>query len=284
MRTLPLCFLSIFVWSVSAQDPVWMKMAELPNFDLSGLTPAQKQTALKIAREHNCTCGCPMKIAQCRVEDPKCSTSKALSVKLIKGVREGKSADEIGKGLAAGAGPAALLDEPVRLVTEGAPAKGPKDARVILVEFSDFQCPYCSQAVLELEALQKAFPRDVKLIYKQFPLSEIHSQAMLAAQGALAAHAQGKFWELHDRMFQNHDKLSRDNILKWAREAGCDMAKFTADINSAKTKDQIARDLKQGEEAGVEGTPTVFVNGKHYNGSLALQPFSEVVRNELKGK
>ncbi|MDQ6676421.1 MAG: thioredoxin domain-containing protein [Acidobacteriota bacterium] len=261
-----------------------MRTAELPSVDLNGLTAVQKQAALKIVREHGCTCGCSMKIAQCRVEDPKCSTSKALSAKVIRGIREGKNAEEIVKGLSVGAGPAPMLDDPVRLVTEGAPVKGPENARVTLVEFSDFQCPYCSQAVLELEALQKAFPKDVKLIYKQFPLSEIHSHAVLAAQGALAAHAQGKFWALHDRMFQNHDKLSRENILKWAREAGCDMAKFTADMDSAKTKEQISRDLKQGEEAGVEGTPTIFVNGKHYNGSLALQPFSVVVRSELKGK
>jgi len=224
-----------------------------------------------------------MKIAQCRVEDPKCAVSKGLVSKALQGMREGKPVAELRAMLNAAPGPQALLDAAVPLSLQGAPVKGPATAKITLAEFSDFECPYCAQAVLELEAIQKAFPNDVKLIYKQFPLAAIHGHAMLAAQAALAAHAQGKFWPLHDRMFANHTKLTRENILAWAKEFGCNMPKFTADLDSAKTKTQIARDLQQGEEAGVEGTPSIFVNGKHYNGSLALQPFSEMLRAELKG-
>jgi len=250
---------------------------------MNGLSAEQKQTALKLFREESCTCGCTMKIAQCRVEDPKCTVSKGLVAKVLKGMREGKPTQELHAMLTAGPGPQALLDDAVPLSLEGAPVKGPATAKITLAEFSDFECPYCSKAVLELEAIQKAFPNDVKLIYKQFPLAAIHGHAMLAAQAAIAAHAQGKFWPMHDRMFANHTKLTRENILSWAKEFGCNMPKFTADMDSAKTKAQVARDLQQGEEAGVEGTPTIFVNGKHYNGSLALQPFSDVLRGELKG-
>jgi len=280
MRTIFLTLCGVL--NVAAQTSNWTTGAALPNVDLTGLSASQKQTTMKVLREENCACGCNMKIAQCRVEDPKCTVSKSLVAQSLKAVKEGKSATELKAMLSAGPGPQPVLDEPVALSTEGAPVKGPAMAKITLVEFSDFECPYCSQAVLELEAIQKAFPNDVKLIYKQFPLAAIHGNAMVAAEAALAAHAQGKFWPMHDLMFANHSKLSRENILAWAKDLGCDMTKFTADMNSEKTKAQIARDLEQGEQAGVEGTPTVFVNGKHYNGSLALQPFSDVLQGELK--
>ena len=249
---------------------------------MSTLTSAQKLTALKVMREEECPCGCGRKIAQCRVEDTECTVSRGAAAKIVKGIQEGKTAVEIKAAIAASAGGKQILDDAVTLITTGAPVKGPANARITLVEFSDFQCPYCSKAVLELEAVLKAFPNDVKLIFKQFPLSQIHPQATLAAQASLAAHAQGKFWPLHDRMFANHTKLTRENLLAWAKEAGCDMTRFTTDMDSLKTKQQVARDLDQGEAAGVEGTPTVFLNGKHYNGSLGIQQFGEVLRQELK--
>jgi protein-disulfide isomerase len=269
-------------FQLAGQDTGWATAKTLPNVDFSGLSAAQQQLALKIFREETCSCGCTMKIAQCRVEDPKCTTSRGMTSKALKALREGKTEKEIRALLEAGPQPQSVLDDPVKLSLEGAPVKGPPTAKITLAEFSDFECPYCSKAVLELEAIQKAFPNDVKLIYKQFPLAAIHPRAMLAAQAAIAAHAQGKFWPLHDRMFANHTKLTRENILAWAKEFGCNIPKFTADMDSAKTKAQVARDLQQGEDAGVEGTPTIFVNGKHYNGSLELQPFGEVLRNELK--
>ena len=223
-----------------------------------------------------------MKIAQCRVEDPKCLISRGLAAKAVKAAREGKDETAIKAVLAGAAGQQQLLDEPVAIPLENAPAKGPATARITLTEFSDFECPYCSQAVLELEAILKAFPKDVRLVYKQFPLTEIHKQSMLAAQAALAANLQGKFWPLHDRMFAHHTTLNRANILAWAKESGLAIPKFTADMDSPQTKQQVLREIKQGEDAGVEGTPSVFVNGKHYNGKLSVAEFSEVLRQELK--
>ena len=267
---------------LAAQTSNWVTLTALPKVDLSPLTAPQKQTALKIMREEECPCGCGRKIAQCRVEDTQCTVSRGAAAKIVKSVQEGKSQAQIKAMLAASAGGKQVLDDAITLNISGAPVKGPAAAPLTLVEFSDFQCPYCSQAVLELEAIQKAFPKDVRLVFKQFPLAQIHPNATLAAQAAIAAHAQGKFWPLHDRMFANHTKLTRDNLLNWAKEIGCDMPRFTADLDSAKTRQQVARDLDEGETAGVEGTPSIYVNGKHYNGSLALQPFGDVLRQELK--
>ncbi|MCU1257233.1 MAG: oxidoreductase [Bryobacterales bacterium] len=280
MRLLLICLL--LTLPVAAQTPDWKSVTDLPRVDVSGMNAAQKQTLLKLLRESDCSCGCGMKIAQCRVQDPNCSYSRSLAAVAVKGVRDGKSPDEIRKALAAGAGPRKVLDDPITLRTLGSPTKGPENAKITLVEFSDFQCPYCSKAVTEIDAVLKAFPNDVKLVYKQFPLSEIHSRAMLASQAALAANAQGKFWPMHDKMFANNQSLTRENMLKWAGDLGLDMKRFTADMDAPETKKQIARDLADGEQAGVEGTPTVFVNGKHYNGSLDPQSFGEVLKSELK--
>jgi protein-disulfide isomerase len=269
-------------FTLLAQVPDWKTSNELPSLDTTGLTAAQKQTLLKLLRENSCTCGCTMKIAQCRIEDPKCAVSRSLASIALHGLRDGKTPADIHKMLEAGPGPAALLEDPVALNIEGSPSKGPANARITLVEFSDFQCPYCSIAIHELDAILAAYPKDVRLVFKQFPLSDLHPNATLAAHAALAANAQGKFWPMHDKLFANSRALTRSNMLKWAGEMQLDMKRFTADLDSPKLKQDVVRDVAEGEKAGVDGTPTVFVNGKHYNGPLDPQQFGEVLKSELK--
>jgi protein-disulfide isomerase len=138
-------------------------------------------------------------------------------------------------------------------------------------------------AVVKLNQLMQAYPHDVRLVFKQFPL-EIHSAAELAAAAALAAHAQGKFWPLHDKMYAGFRQLSRANILAWAKEVGLNPVRFESDMDSAKTHAAIERDMDDGMRAGVQGTPTVFVNGKKYQGSLNLDVFRTVIEAELKGQ
>jgi protein-disulfide isomerase len=152
-----------------------------------------------------------------------------------------------------------------------------------LVEFSDFQCPYCSLAVAKLDAVLEAYPGKIKLIFKQFPL-DTHPQAALAAAAALAAHQQGKFWPMHDAMFSHRSNLSRPSILATARGLGLDMKRFEADLDSAETKKAVIRDRDDGERAGVEGTPSVYINGRKYNGALDLPAIRTVIDSELKKK
>ena len=176
-----------------------------------------------------------------------------------------------------------ILLDPVEIPISGAPFKGPAAAKVTIVEFSDFQCPYCAVAVGKLNALLQAYPLDVRLVFKQFPL-EIHSAAALAAAASLSAHSQGKFWPLHDRMYADFRHLSRANILEWAKELGLDLSSFQASMDSAKTKAAVQRDMNDGLRAGVQGTPTVFVNGKKYQGPLDVAAFRTVIEAELKGQ
>jgi protein-disulfide isomerase len=173
------------------------------------------------------------------------------------------------------------LEDPVTIPVAGAPETGPANAPVTIVEFSDFQCPYCIQAVPEIEALLKVYPKQVKLIFKQFPL-EIHSDAYRAASAALAAQRQSKFWEMHYALFAHHDDLSLEGILKVAQELKLDMPRFRKDMDSKEIHDTIAKDLADGSQAGVEGTPTIFINGQRYNGRIQLISLRGLVGAELK--
>ena len=260
-------------------------MTALPLVDFTGLTPARKAAALKVLREHGCPCGCDMKVAECRVKDPGCSYSKGLSASLIESLKAGKSVPEAVKSAEAsrwGHVPEhKLLDDPVAIPVAGAPVLGPADARITLVEFSDFQCPYCVKAVGQLKAVMKAYPKDVKLIFKQFPLDS-HSQAAGAALAAIAAQRQGKFWEMHDAMFAHRNDLSRPALFAIASGVGLDMKRFTADISSPEVKRVVTRDQEDGEKAGVEGTPTLYIDGRRYNGSLDLEALRKVLDGELK--
>jgi protein-disulfide isomerase len=269
-----------------AQD--WKTATTLPGVDLSGFTPAKVTNALRLLREYDCTCGCGMKVAQCRVEDPGCSYSKGISAALVGALKTGKNnADALAAARASKFGtapaPPKLLDDPITISIAGAPVTGPQDAGVTLIEFSDFQCPFCYKAAAELDAVLKAFPTQVRLVFREYPL-ESHSQAALAAAAALAAHRQGKFWPLHNAMFAHRQDLSRPAIEAMATKAGIDMKRFEADWSAKETLATITRDIQDGDRAGVDGTPTIFINGQHYHGSLELEPMRKVIEGELKKK
>ena len=286
MRCLSVFALMGVMFAQTAAAPSWRTGNDLPNVDWAGSTPAQKASALKLMRETDCTCACGMKVAQCRVEDPSCSYSKAISGLMVKSFKEGRNAAEVAKLLSESAvgRPRAeqqTLDEPIQIPTTGAPSMGPDMARIVLVEFSDFECPYCSVAAREIKQIMAAYPKDIRLIYKQFPLS-MHPHAMMAASASLAAQEQGKFWELHDLMFANFRQLSRENLVKWAQQAGLDGTKFQAGLESARHKTVVEKDLQDGEQAGVNGTPALFVNGKHYNGPITLAALKPILDQELK--
>ncbi len=263
----------------------WKTADALPGVDLSHLSSPQKANVLKVLRSQGCSCGCNMKLAECRVVDPNCSYSKGMVAAVVEAISHGKTMDEAqATAVASKWGhlqEPKLLEDPVAIPVAGAPSTGPQRAPITIVEFSDFQCPYCAAAVPEISAVLKAYPAQVKLIFKQYPL-EMHSQADLAAAAALAAQKQGKFWEMHDAMFAHHDELSRTNILAFARRIGLDMKRFEDDLDSTAVREAVVRDVQDGDQAGVEGTPTLFINGQRYNGPIALSALKPVFDQELK--
>ena len=262
----------------------WKTSETLGDVDLSDLTPVQKRAVLKIVREEDCSCQCGMKTAECIMKDSSCSYSRTIAKIAIQGVKDGKTLVEISKLM--DASPKAhrpkTLEEPVALDVAGSPVKGPDNARITLVEFSDFECPFCFAAVAQVDRIMAAYPKDIKLIYKQFPLS-MHPHAQMAAIASLAAKDQGKFWEMYEVLFKNSRRLSSDNIVMWAKEIGLDMDKFKAALASSKYQSIIEKDLKDGEAAGVYGTPSFYINGKQYNGEVTLATLKPILDAELKG-
>jgi len=264
----------------------WQTATVLPNVELTGLSAARKQAALKALRGQGCVCSCGMQVAECRIKDPGCGDSRALAEIIVKAIREGKNprqavADsELVRRKSAAP---TLLEEAVTLSIEGAPVKGPANARITLVEFSDFECPYCSTAAAKVDAILQAYPNDVRLVYKHYPL-ETHPHARMAAEASLAAHAQNKFWPMHDKLFANSRRLSNAIVLASAKEIGLDLARFQSDLKSAKIKQTVEKDIADGNKAEVSGTPTLFINGRRYNGPLEMVILKPILDGELKGK
>lgn len=259
----------------------------VPGVDFTGLSAAQKTLALKVLHSTGCPCGCGMNLVECRNMDTNCGVSKSLAAIVMDNVRHGANEAAIlaalDKSPLMHRNPHKLLEDPVTIPLEDAPVRGPKTARVTVVEFSDFQCPYCAVAVTKLNALLKAYPNDVKLVFKQFPL-DIHSQAALAAAAAMAAHKQGKFWQMHDAMFADRTHLTRQNILAMAGNAGLDTKQFVADWDSPAIKKAVAHEEAEGDAAGVDSTPSIFIDGRRYNGELDLDKLKPIIEAELKKK
>lgn len=270
---------------VAPAQPDWQKATELPALETAGLTAAQKSSLLKILREENCVCGCSMKLAECRIKDPACRDSRMLASIAAQEFRAGKSEASVRASVKnselAKARRAALLGEPVRIDIQGAPSRGPANAKLTIVEFSDFQCPYCRIAAQHVYTILAKYPHDIRLVFKQYPL-ESHSMAAVAAEAALAAHAQGKFWELHDKMFANPKAINPNTLKAWAGEVGIDVGRFTADMTSGKYRKQVDKEADEGTAAGVTGTPSFFFNGKLYRGSMEPEAVLPVIEEELK--
>jgi len=157
------------------------------------------------------------------------------------------------------------LDPDVQYIpVEGSPSMGPATAPVTIVEFSDFECPFCSRVGGPLKQAVAHYDGKVRLVFKQFPLN-FHKNAQLAAEASLAAAEQGRFWEMHDALFQNQKALSRPDIEAFAEGLGLDMDRFRNALDTKSFRDEVAADVKLGQQVGVRGTPTVFINGRRFN-------------------
>jgi protein-disulfide isomerase len=188
-------------------------------------------------------------------------------------------------GAAAAQAPAGPeTDKTVFQVQPGnSPAKGPKNAPLTVVVFSDFQCPFCQRVEPTLTQMEKEYDGKIRMIWKNYPLP-FHQNAMPAAEAALAADAQGKFWPMHDKLFANNTALERPNLEKYAQELGLNMSRFKADLDSGKFKSIIEAETKEGSTLGVTGTPAVFINGRKISGAYPFDTFKKIADEELAKK
>jgi protein-disulfide isomerase len=148
---------------------------------------------------------------------------------------------------------------------------GPLDARVSLVEYGDYECPFCGAAYPVTKQLKALYEDDLCFVYRHFPLANAHPHAMRAAESAEAAGAQEKFWEMHDQLFEHQDALDDESLLFYAAQIGLDVKRFVADITTHAHLDRIHRDLSSGARSGVNGTPTFFANGIRHDGPADLR-------------
>lgn len=179
----------------------------------------------------------------------------------------------------------AKLDEqfknPVQINTSGNPVRGPAAAKVTVVEFSDFQCPYCKRGKETVDEVMKAYPNDVKFVFKHLPLP-FHPQARPGARATVAAMRQGKFWEMHDALFENQEKLGEAFYLEQAKKLNLDIEKFKKDMASTETEDFIKADEEAAKKLGIGGTPSFAVNGVEVRGAYPVDYFKTIIDRHLK--
>jgi len=177
-----------------------------------------------------------------------------------------------------------IVFEPFRLTfaNEGAPTLGKKDSPVTLVEFSDFQCPYCQASAPTLKLVAQKFGDKVQIIYRQYPIPSLHPFAFKAAEASLCANDQGKFWQMHDAMFADQKKLTVSDLKATARTLGMDGKKFDACLDAGRHVEQVQNDQREGERIGVTGTPAMYINGRYVEGgSVPFSTLETLIEKEL---
>ncbi len=234
---------------------------ELPGVDTSELTARERTEWWTQVTELLAPCpDQPVSIAQCVNEARPCAACTPAAEFLLRQVTLGKTRSQIEGAFQLRFGP----DSVQTIEIAGAPFKGPERAPVTIVEWADFQCPFCALASPYLDYLVKAYPGQVKVVFRHFPISH-HEFALPAAQAAIAAGQQGKFWAMHDLLFANRQSLDTTTFLRLAQELGLDMDRFQVDMAAQTTLDVVERDRREADQLGLRGTPLIYVNGREFD-------------------
>ncbi|GAC1425097.1 MAG: hypothetical protein NVS4B11_36250 [Ktedonobacteraceae bacterium] len=163
-------------------------------------------------------------------------------------------------------------------------AKGPSNAPVTLVEYGDFECPDCGAVYPTINELEKRMGNHLRFVYRYYPLVESHPHAEHAAEVAEAAAAQGKFWEMYDKLYQNQRHLSDNNLMQYAESIGLDTKLLDREMQNGTYTKRIEDDLDSGDQSGLAGTPTFYINGKYYDGVYNVDAFQEALEQAANGK
>jgi protein-disulfide isomerase len=239
---------------------------DLPGVDTSQFTPRERHEYSQYVRELPAPCkDVAVPIAQCVLEKRACAACVPAAASIAKAVREGFSRDQVQELYKRRFDEAGAAGIPVA----GSPSRGPEDARVVFVEFADFECPFCQKIAPELDALWEARKDKVRFVYKFMPLS-MHPHGEAAARAAIAAQKQGKFWEMHHLLFANGQHLEPQDLDKYATQVGLDLDRFHADMFSPETKARLDADRKLGDDLHVHGTPTLFIDGREYDSKVDM--------------
>lgn len=173
------------------------------------------------------------------------------------------------------------MTRPIPVLAADDHVSGPATAAVTLVEYGDYQCPYCGEAYPVLKAVQRAMGHDLRFVFRNFPLVEVHAHAMRAAQFAEAAAEAGRFWEAHDLLYENQDALGDQSLLAYGQHLDLDRALLTAAFEG-RHDDKIQRDFLGGVRGGVNGTPSLFINGFLYEGPRDAESLVAILRQAAR--
>jgi predicted DsbA family dithiol-disulfide isomerase len=277
LRSSPLLYAAILLGAstCSKPDAGETKPAATPEVTLKGvdtspLTPRERHDWAGQVSELLAPCpDTPVSIAKCVTENRPCKACLPAAQLLLKQVQAGKPKKDREEAFHArfDAGKTKTI------VTDGSPETGAPDAIITIVEWADFECPFCRAFYPLLEELVHKYPTQVKLVFKFYPL-QAHPHGEIAARAAAAAlsQGQGKFWEMHHTLFDNQEHLEQTDLEKYAKQLNLDVGKFRSEFGSKELGDRIEKDKKQAEELGLDGTPFLFINGRLVNLQLLTNP------------
>jgi len=246
----------------------------LEGVDTAALTPREKKEWGQYVSEFLSPCtNVPVPISQCVQEKRACAKCLPAAKFVLRGVKDGMTREQIEKSYKGRFDADKVKNVPI----DGSPVKGPEGAAVTIVEFADFECPHCAEVAPMLDKVVEGNKNNIRMVFKFYPLPG-HPHADIAARAAVAAMNQGKFWEMHHSLFTNQRHLEQTDLDSYAKELGVEVSRFHADIQAAATADRIAKDKKLGEDLQIGGTPTIFINGRLFDGR---QDINEWIALEL---
>jgi protein-disulfide isomerase len=257
--------ISVFVGCAGGTSPADAPVqdVDLPGVDTHDFTARERHEFSQYVSQLPAPCkDVAVPVAQCVSEQRPCPACPLAAQFVAKAVREGLSREQVEETYKQRFDPSSTRTIPV----DGSPSRGPENAPVMLVEFADFECPFCQRVAPELDKLWEARKDKVRFVYKFMPIT-MHPHGESSARAAAAALLQGKFWEMHHALFANGQHLEPSDVDGYAQAAGLDLERFHADLTSAAVNSRLAADKKLADDLGVKGTPTIYVDGREYDAS-----------------
>jgi predicted DsbA family dithiol-disulfide isomerase len=251
--------------------------AQVPNVDLTGLVDSDKAALMRLLQKYPSACGKAQSLEASLKTDPKCRRSVFAARYMVKLFKLGLLPSEVEEHYNDRFGPDVYKYKNIDV--HDAPVRGDPGAPVTIVEFSDFQCPHCKHLQPVLERVLEDYPQ-VKLYFKNYPISRAHPFAQMAAQAAVAAGKQGKFWQYHDKLFNgDQEKETPSDLERYARELKLNIPKWKKDMEAAAEK--VNRDRTDGEKIDVDATPTLVINGRKFHGPPTYDELKDWIDEEL---
>jgi len=274
----PSILLVALLWSsnVLAGSIPWSRVPGAKN-----LSSSDRKKAAAVMESIDCYFGCSDKVAACLRRQPSCRTARFLAGMIVRMVRQGRSSAVIRRQAMLRA--KSMHPFRVRKIDLHATmcTADPRKAKVVVVAFSDFQCPFCTVVLPRLKGLMAQYGRRVVFCFKHFPTQMHGPNSVMSARAAVAAALQGRFWLMFDILYKHRRDQKPGQVERYAQIIGLDMARFRRDRDARTTRRMVALDKRQGLRFGVKGTPTLFVDGKHYYGRKDAAEIRSRIDEEL---